>query len=163
MRMALSILASGVTQSGFCGISGPACWNIFESCAYDYWCTSNPSNGPCPYDQLTLTDTTITGSITIITTLYISATMSFQTQSTNGNYTISNMEIIDVQDAQIMSTNVSYNFSNNSVVGWFLDLIHGETSVADNINKLVLKQLNNLTPKIISAINQELATLTFTL
>ena len=89
--------------------------------------------------------------------------MSFQTQSINGNYTISNMEIIDVQDAQILSTNVSYNFSNNTVVGWVLDLLHGETSVADNINKLVLKQLNNLTPKIISAINQELATLTFAL
>jgi hypothetical protein len=58
---------------------------------------------------------------------------------------------------------VTYHFSDSSYLSNILNILGGVSSIEDNINKLVLKQLNNFTPKIISAINQELATLTFTL
>jgi hypothetical protein len=159
----LSFSSFGNVYSGYCGMSGPKCDNPFEGCFYDYWCSYNPDNGPCPYDQLLLSSLVLSGSVTVTTTLYISAMMSFQTQSVNGTYTISNIEIIDVQDAQIMSTNVTYHFSDSSYLSNILNMLGGVSSIEDNINKLVLTQLNNFTPKIISAINQELATLTFAL
>jgi len=140
-------------------------WDMFDACVYETYCAINPSEGPCPLNTvlLPISPLILNGTVTVTTNIYVSAMISFEAQYINGTYTISNIEIIDVQDAQIESTYVAWNLSDSTYLSDFLKMLGGVSSIEDNVNKLVLKQLNNFTPKIISAINQELATLTFTL
>lgn len=152
--MTVFINGNGDTRSGFCGYRTD---DPFE-------CAGN-LNVPCPQDQVTILKESVTGTIDIKTTVTVHATLTFTSSYDNnyGGFVVENIQLVDVQGTQFSNTVVSWQVLPPTLTNWVINLLGGVGGIKQKVNAFVTKELNQLLPQIIQAVNQTLDNVVITL